>query len=658
MSGERAHAWNYLVLAFAWRFGVAALGVVLAWLVALAPSRAHASEATDSLEAPSAVAPLGLHAEDTLWDLGDHAEYVVDASETWTLQDARASHAWQPVGAPRKTVRLRGGVLWLRATFVAPADRPESEWRVNFAHPRPVELTMHVDRRDGSPATWQGGLVVPIEERAIVSRNVVVPLKLGGGGPTTVYFRMRTAPLGFSATVGTAEASVKREAREDRVFGLYYGIALGLGLYNLFLLVVLRDRTYAWYLMTIVTTVPFFLSRNGYLFEWGWHANSNLGGGALVAVQLIGMLNFTRSLLGTQRALPRTDRSLGFAVAVLTVTCVASLLLPTALNEARLAALGPPVVVASVAVGLARLRQGSVLARYYTAAWGAFLSGAFLYVFKSTGWMPHNAFTEHAMQVGSAIEMVLLSLALAHRIRTTELDARTREHAAALERLDHARTLDRLRAETATRIVEAQDEHSRALARDLHDSVGHRFVLIDRAVADATEQRDPEALEAIASLAREGLAETREIAHGLYPQRLVDLGLEGALDAALDALSRAGLEVESAIDPPAARALPAARRLAALRIAEEALQNVLRHADARTVKVRLAAGPDSGVVLTVEDDGRGIAPERSEGLGTRTMRDRATQAGGSLTITRRDVAGTVVTLRLPTADASSEPANG
>jgi signal transduction histidine kinase len=452
---------------------------------------------------------------------------------------------------------------------------------------------------------------------------------------------MKTTPLGFSATVGTAEASVRREAREDRVFGLYYGIALGLGLYNLFLLAALRDRTYAWYLMTIVITVAFFLSRNGYLFEWGWHARSRFGGGALVAVELIGMLNFTRSLLGTQESLPRADRALGFGVALLTFICVASLLFPKVLYEARLAALGPPVVLASVAVGLARLRQGSVLARYYTAAWGTFLSGAFLYVFKSTGWMPHNAFTEHAMQAGSAIEMVLLSLALAHRIRSMELDSRAREHVAALERVDHERKLDRLRAETATRIVEAQDEHSRALARDLHDSVGHRFVLIDRAVADATEQRDPEALEAIAALARDGL----------YPQRLVDLGLAGALEAAMDAVSRSGVDVATAVDPHAAEALPEAHRLTALRIAEEALQNVLRHADARRIEVRLTSeSKPPCVVLTVEDDGRGIAPERSQGLGTRTMHDRATQAGGSLAIAPREAGGTIVTLRLPIAD--------
>jgi signal transduction histidine kinase len=56
------------------------------------------------------------------------------------------------------------------------------------------------------------------------------------------------------------------------------------------------------------------------------------------------------------------------------------------------------------------------------------------------------------------------------------------------------------------------------------------------------------------------------------------------------------------------------------------------------------------VVLTVEDDGRGIAPERSQGLGTRTMHDRATQAGGSLAIAPREAGGTIVTLRLPIAD--------
>ncbi len=590
-----------------------------------------------------------------VWDLGTYAELLVDPTDALTLDEVREQAGWRAVGAPRTTLGLGKGVMWLRVAVADASQRSSdapSTWRVEFAHPRPVELESYVPDESGTIVHKRGGLVLARDEREVVARSVVVPFVLPRGRESTLYFRIRSSPLGFSAIVGAPEACATRSAREEWIYGIYYGIALGLWAYNLFLLVALRDRTYGWYLLTLASTVAFFLSRNGYLFEWGWHANSSLGGGGLVAVQLIGILNFTRTLLSTGHTLPRLDRWLGRAVVVLVLSCIASLALPQTFDERRIAVVGPPVVIGSVVIGLVRWRQGSALAVYFTVAWGLFLSGACLYVLKSTGLIPHNAFTEHAMQVGSGAEMVLLALALAHRVRTIESDARNRAHALALERIENARGLEKLRAESAARIVEAHDEHSRALARDLHDSVGHRFLLIDRAAADAAKGEDPEALEAIAALAREGLAETREIAHGLYPQRLLDLGLCGALHSALDGAARAGLAVESDLDSEAAERLSAARRLTALRIAEEALQNAMRHARARTLHVRLTRAGERAT-LEIRDDGRGIAEGAREGLGTRTMRDRAAQAGGTLEVAPNPLGGTRVLLTMPLGD---EPA--
>jgi signal transduction histidine kinase len=243
--------------------------------------------------------------------------------------------------------------------------------------------------------------------------------------------------------------------------------------------------------------------------------------------------------------------------------------------------------------------------------------------------------------------MVLLSLALADRIRTVELDARQKEHRLALARAEHASAVEALRADAARRMIEAQDEHTRRLARDLHDSVGHRFLLIEYAAAD-TDTDDDEVRSAIVALAREGAVDTREIAHGLYPQRLLDVGLTGALQSAADVVTRAGLGLDFDVDERATTRLGEAQRLAVLRVAEEAFQNALRHADASRIAVALKM-KTGAVVLEVLDNGAGIALAASDGLGMRTMRERAAHVGAHLVVEPSAPRGTVVRMSIPVA---------
>jgi signal transduction histidine kinase len=599
---------------------------------------------------------LALGDERGVWMLGDVAEMLIDDDGRWTIDDVSAPTAgWQPIGAPRYARKLGRGVLWLRLvvqdTRAPTSPVADPGWRVEFDHPRPIELTAWVPDR-GRIVQKRGGLVTPLAEREVVSRAVVVPFSLSPGEAQTLYFRLDTAPLGFSAVIASSSSSASRALREERLLGLYYGGAAALFLYNLFLLVALRDPTYGWYLVFLVATVQFFLGRNGYVWLAGWTAGRGAGGGAVVALEVVVLANFTRALLGTREGWPRGDRVLRAVVVAGVVVCVASLLLPSRLSEAVLAPLGLLAVIASLAAGGIRVAQGSVVARYFLVAWGAFLTGGVLYVVKSTGLVPHNAFTEHAMQVGSALEMVLLSLALAHRVRSLDRLVREREHGLALARLEHARAVDGVRADAAARIVAAHEELGQRFARDLHDSVGHRFLLIEYAAQD---RDDDESRAAIVALAREGAAETREIAHGLYPQRLLDVGLAGALAAAASGIERAGLRIAVAVDDDAVARLTPAARLTVLRIAEEALQNALRHAQATAVSLTLSvdAAGAGAVVLGVIDDGVGVGVgvgvdrARPTGLGMQTMHDRALQVGGALVIEDATPRGTAVRLRIP-----------
>ncbi len=150
----------------------------------------------------------------------------------------------------------------------------------------------------------------------------------------------------------------------------------------------------------------------------------------------------------------------------------------------------------------------------------------------------------------------------------------------------------------------------------------------------------------LADEVQRAVAEVRRLCGGLRPAALQELGLTAALADAAGRLSSLGgplVEVEAGPLPP----LPAAQEVAAFRVLMEATSNAVRHSGARRVTIRLRW--DDGLRGTVEDDGAGIAPGASEGVGLGAMADRADELGGHTTIGRSTTGGTLVRLWLPAA---------
>jgi two-component system, NarL family, sensor kinase len=136
----------------------------------------------------------------------------------------------------------------------------------------------------------------------------------------------------------------------------------------------------------------------------------------------------------------------------------------------------------------------------------------------------------------------------------------------------------------------------------------------------------------------------RRLVYGLRPPALDQLGLTGALRQYAAALSGTELGCEIA-SPDPLPPLPAAVEAAAYRIAQEALTNVARHARAHTALVSITAGET--LRLEVADDGCGLPDDRHAGVGLTSMRERATELGGSFELAVPAGGGTVVRVELP-----------
>ncbi len=205
-------------------------------------------------------------------------------------------------------------------------------------------------------------------------------------------------------------------------------------------------------------------------------------------------------------------------------------------------------------------------------------------------------------------------------------------------------------AASRARLVGAREEERRRLRRDVHDGLGPSLAAVrlrvDTAVALLPTGSASASLLADASLELHEIAgEMRRITENLRPPTLERLGLAGALGDLVGRLSSPALP--AALDvPPRLPALDPAVELAAYRIAAEALANAVKHSTAQRVAVCLAATA-GGITLTVTDDGTGIrAGTSGDGVGLRSMVERAADAGGTCEV-RSGAAGTTVTAHLP-----------
>ncbi|WP_330969770.1 sensor histidine kinase, partial [Lysobacter sp. A3-1-A15] len=211
---------------------------------------------------------------------------------------------------------------------------------------------------------------------------------------------------------------------------------------------------------------------------------------------------------------------------------------------------------------------------------------------------------------------------------------------------------DRLAADLqamARRLMTVQEDERRSLSRELHDDIGQSITAIKMcamALADEDEARRLETIGEITGIADDTVAKLRNLSLLLRPPQLDALGLEAALRWQAGAMFRNGRPtVELDLDRLDSRPAHDVEQ-ACFRIAQEAMTNAIRHADADRVVLRLRSSSD-GLQLDVHDDGRGFDPQAARGLGLVTMRERAQQLGGDVWVEPAPEGGTRVRARLP-----------
>jgi signal transduction histidine kinase len=208
----------------------------------------------------------------------------------------------------------------------------------------------------------------------------------------------------------------------------------------------------------------------------------------------------------------------------------------------------------------------------------------------------------------------------------------------------------RVASDALRRVVEAQELERRRLARELHDQTGQELTSVLLGLKGVEEARDDddraEALRAVREQVVETLHDVRRLAVELRPKALDDFGLVPALERLVESFAeQTGMRVD--FEPQLADRLPADVETALYRIVQEALTNVVKHAQARAVSIVLAQSGGT-VAAVIEDDGRGFVPDAgADGLGLVGMRERLALLGGKLKVESSAEAGTTIVAEVP-----------
>jgi two-component system NtrC family sensor kinase len=209
-------------------------------------------------------------------------------------------------------------------------------------------------------------------------------------------------------------------ATKDLIFGIYTGVMLVMFIYNLFLFFAIKDRSYLYYVFYILFTWLSQISIQGYGLRYLWNLDSAINHYAVILFSLLGPIFaslFTISFLNTKVFAPRSHKLFGVYICLI---LLGILILFTTDNYTAFIAM-QLLTIFGVVLALSTsyyvyFKERFKPAGFYSIAWSILLIGAMLFVLKDYGVLPYNNFTIYLLQISSAIEVVLLSFALADKI--------------------------------------------------------------------------------------------------------------------------------------------------------------------------------------------------------------------------------------------------
>lgn len=430
-----------------------------------------------ALAVPDAFArtALEINAASTQLSLAPHTSFYHDekGSDDLAAVDLHLQRgAFKPLpGGDNASFGFQDGAYWFHAV-VHNQDNPESKWLLVQEYALSDRIDVYARYGDGRLVHNVGGDHLPFDQRNIRYRQPNFWLNLSPGQTVDLLVRVQSeSSMQVPLTLYASDAFIEQSRDAQLAIGLYYGILLALFTYNLVLWLTLRDASYFWYLFHITAFGLVLFTLNGLGFEYLWPRSAWLADHMVplsICLALIGMQQFARNFLELKQRWRFGDRvALGIIVFFVLVGIAATVLPYSKVTPLASAAVFPSIcwiLIETVVV----LRRGYKPAKLFLLAWFLFLLGTGMFSAIAFDLLPKNFITEYGVQIGSALEMLLLSVALGYRYAAlrNENERIVREARDQLEQKVEVRT-----SELRNALVQLEDAHHQLSESSRHDGL-------------------------------------------------------------------------------------------------------------------------------------------------------------------------------------------
>ena len=463
MQNKKARLKNILHLS------VRAFGIVsgfLAFSILLVPAVEASASPGDST--------LVLQPGTDRYSIGTYLYYLKDPGGKLSLSQITApeiSRRFSRCDDPAPGFGFTSSTYWFRFSLRNPSSGQITRY-LEIEYPLLDHVDLYEPGADGFYNIYREGDRQEFCHRPVPYRNFVFILKIPANTALTYFIRVRTSSsVNMPVSLYAPAAFIDKVENEDMALGVYFGILFAMLSYNMILYISIRESVYLYYVSFVTLNFLFQLGLMGVSFKYLWPGApywANISLPFFIFTAFFFGTQFTRGILNTSRNIRRIDAVLKAFLYLAAAGAVISLVTPYNISI-RLATLFIITVVVHITAGFVCLFRGYRPARYYVSAWTVSLAGMAIFALKSFGLLPNNVFTIWGIQIGSAWEVILLSIALADRINMLSKEK------------------EQIQAEY-TRKLEAANLSLEELSRNLEDKVARRTRELEESNALLKEQ--------------------------------------------------------------------------------------------------------------------------------------------------------------------------
>ena len=349
---------------------------------------------------------------------GEKMLWLKDPSSSLNPEQALASTNYESNYSKVLNLGVSKNTNWVKFEL---ANQTTEELFIHVSYPVLDHICIYYFEKGHLIDSSFSGFQYPFSQREIDYQDFIFSVPQASG-PISVLVQLQNHSQSMlPLSIGTKDQINSSLYKKDLFFGVYAGFILVMLLYNLFIFLSTKDKNYAWYLIYIFSVGITQFTLSGYSLKYLWPDLPWLSKNSVYLCGIgsgLAVVFFVKMFLQVKENLPWFNRLLnGFVVSYLVALLLVLIGLPTlSYNLINLTA-GLGVIVLLIAASIIA-RQGFRPAQYFVVAWTIFIFSIIIFVLKDAGVLPYNDFTIYALPIGSALEVVLLSLALADKINS------------------------------------------------------------------------------------------------------------------------------------------------------------------------------------------------------------------------------------------------